>query len=265
MTISFIGAGNMATAIINGILKAKAYSPQELLVFDIDQNKLQTFKSQGLQTANSAEQAAKMADILVLAIKPQTYPDVLAEIKNSVAPTTVIVTIAAGISSDYIRQALGQNAPVVRVMPNTPLLLGCGASALCKTQNVTQQQFEVARNLFACSGITEVLDEAQMNAVIAVNGSSPAYVYLFAKAASDYAADVGIDQTTALRLFCQTLIGSAKMLINSGDTPDELIKKVCSPGGTTIAAMNKLDERGFYNSVKDAMAACTARAEELGK
>ena len=150
-------------------------------------------------------------------------------------------------------------------MPYTPLLLGCGASALCPCGNVSDEEFEEVRKLFACSGVTERLDESQMNAVISVNGSSPAYIYLFAKAMADYACEQGISTEAAMNLICATLKGSAEMLMRSGDSPDTLIKKVSSPGGTTLAALKVLEERNFYEAIKSAMDACTKRAEELSK
>ena len=153
---------------------------------------------------------------------------------------------------------------MVRVMPNTPLLLGVGATAVSR-RNISDEDFKYVYDMFANGGVVEILDESQMNSVIAVNGSSPAYIYLFAKAMVDYAEKEGIAYEAALKLVCATLKGSAEMLENSGDTPDVLIKKVSSPGGTTLKALEKLDEKDFYNSVVEAMDACTKRADELSK
>ena len=150
-------------------------------------------------------------------------------------------------------------------MPNTPLLLGKGATALCRSDNISDEDFEEVRMMFALSGEAVVLPESQMNAIIAVNGSSPAYIYLFAKAMVDYAVSVGIDGDTALKLVCKTFEGSAEMLRSSGDTPEVLIDKVCSKGGTTIEAMNVLRDKKVPETIAEAMAACTRRAEELGR
>ena len=160
---------------------------------------------------------------------------------------------------------LGTPCPVVRAMPNTPLLLGKGATALCKASNVTDQVFHMVLDIFAASGDVAVLTEDKMNTVIAVNGSSPAYIYLFAKAIVDWAAAQNIENKTALELICKTLEGSAEMLRSSGNTPDELIKMVSSPGGTTLKAMEALKKHGFYEGLWDAMDQCTKRAEELGR
>ena len=257
--------GNMATAIINGLLKNDPQNAERLCVFDLDSAKCALMAEKNISIADSCPALAKQCGIIVLAVKPQNYPEVLADIKDSVSDDTVIVTIAAGISIDKVRRGLDRNCPVVRVMPNTPLLLGKGASALCRSENITDEDFDEVRKMFALSGEAVLLPESQMNAVIAVNGSSPAYVYLFAKAMVDYAVSVGIDRDTALALVCKTFEGSAEMLRKSGDSPEVLIQKVSSKGGTTIEALKVLNERAVPQAIIDAMAACTRRAEELGK
>ncbi len=263
--IGFIGAGNMATAIINGILREKIKSPSLINVFDKDAEKLALMKLKGVSCFDSGYDLAAASDIVVLAVKPQNYDEVLSEISAAAAEDKVFVTIAAGISIDYVRSGLGKACPMVRVMPNTPLLLGKGATALCRSDNISDEDFEEVRMMFALSGEAVVLPESQMNAIIAVNGSSPAYIYLFAKAMVDYAVSVGIDGDTALKLVCKTFEGSAEMLRSSGDTPEVLIDKVCSKGGTTIEAMNVLRDKKVPETIAEAMAACTRRAEELGR
>ena len=263
--IGFIGAGNMATAIIKGILKNKAKDASDIAVFDPDAEKTEAMRIIGVSSAESGADLVEKSDIIVLAVKPQIYDQVLSEIRGAADEKKVFVTIAAGISIEYVRNGLGYNCPMVRVMPNTPLLLGKGATAVCKSENISDDDFEEVFNMFALSGETEILPESQMNAVIAVNGSSPAYIYLFAKSMADYAESVGIDRDVALRLICKTFEGSAEMLRSSGDSPETLIEKVSSKGGTTIEAMKVFNERGLSSIVYDAMAACTRRAEELGK
>lgn len=260
----FIGAGNMATAIIDGILRSGALPAENITVFDVIPEKLEIMSKKGVTATACAKEVVTNSDIIVLAVKPQNYAEVLASIKDAVNEKKVIVTIAAGISTDYIAGALGCECPMVRVMPNTPLLLGVGASAVSR-RNISDEDFKYVYDMFANGGVVEILDESQMNSVIAVNGSSPAYIYLFAKAMVDYAEKEGIDTSAALRLVCATLKGSAEMLEKSGDTPQELIRKVSSPGGTTLKALEKLEEKDFYNSVIEAMDACTDRANELSK
>ena len=263
--IGFIGAGNMATAIINGILFNKAKEPSQLSVFDLDAEKLSVMAEKGVDTVSSCRELAEKSDVVVLAVKPQNYDEVLSDIAPAVKDSTVMVTIAAGISIDYVRRGVGKNCPAVRVMPNTPLLLGEGASALCRSENISDEDFEEVYRMFALSGEAVILEEKDMNAVIAVNGSSPAYFYLFAKAMVDYAVSVGIDREVALRLVCKTMEGSAEMLRSSGDTPEVLIQKVSSKGGTTIEALKVMNDRGVPQAIIDGMAACTNRAEELGR
>ncbi len=263
--IGFIGAGNMATAIIGGLLNSKSADGDHITVYDVLPDKLQAMADEkGIRTAQNAKSVVAESDITVLAVKPQNYAEVLDSIRSAVTDKKVIVTIAAGISTDYIAKTIGVECPMVRVMPNTPLLLGVGATALSR-RNISDEDFAFVYDMFANGGQVVILDESKMNSVIAVNGSSPAYVYLFAKAMVDYAKQEGIDENDAMKLVCATLKGSAEMLERSGDTPEVLIKKVSSPGGTTLKALEKLDEKDFYNSVIEAMDACTKRADELSK
>ncbi len=263
--IGFIGAGNMASAIIKGLLSQDNGNADFINVFDLSDDKCRFMKNLGVSVLTSGAEVVSNSDIIVLAVKPQNYPEVLASVKESVSVEKTFVSIAAGISIDYVRKGLGCNCPVVRVMPNTPLLLKKGATALCPSENISDEDKQIVYNMFAGSGVCEYIDEEHMNEIIAVNGSSPAYIYLFAKAMADYAQKQGIDYNKAMNLICATLEGSAEMLRSSGDSADVLIEKVSSKGGTTIAALDKLREHGFYEAVTDAMDACTRRAQELGK
>lgn len=262
--IGFIGAGNMATAIIKGLIAQKG-SGSFINVFDVSSEKLDEISKLGVNALPSSQDVVKNSDIIVLAVKPQNYAEVLEALKNVVSTDKTFVSIAAGISINYVQSALCCECPVVRVMPNTPLLLKKGASALCPSGNISEEDKQIVYDMFAGSGVCEYITEDHMNEIIAVNGSSPAYIYMFAKAMADYAVSVGIDYGKALNLICATLEGSAAMLKESGDTPEVLIEKVSSKGGTTIEALNKLREHGFTEAIDDAMKACTKRAEELGK
>ena len=263
-SIGFIGAGNMATAIIKGLIAQKG-SGSFINVFDVSSEKLDEISKLGVNAFSSSQDVVKNSEIIVLAVKPQNYAEVLEALKDVVSTDKTFVSIAAGISINYVQSALGCECPVVRVMPNTPLLLKKGASALCPSDNISEDDKQIVYDMFAGSGVCEYITEDHMNEIIAVNGSSPAYIYMFAKAMADYAVSVGIDYDKALNLICATLEGSAAMLKESGDTPDVLIEKVSSKGGTTIEALNKLREHGFSEAIDDAMKACTKRAEELGK
>lgn len=263
--IGFIGAGNMATAIIKGIMAQNNNNSDFINVFDVSVEKCEFMQSLGVNVFKSGSEVVENSDIIVLAVKPQNYAEVLEQLSASVDESKTFVSIAAGISIAYVQNALKCKCPVVRVMPNTPLLLKKGASALCPSENISEEDNKIIYNMFAGSGVCEYITEDHMNEIISVNGSSPAYIYLFAKAMADYAQAHGIQYDRAMNLICATLEGSAAMLRESGDSADMLIDKVSSKGGTTIAALDKLREYNFYEAVQDAMDACTKRAEELGK
>ena len=178
---------------------------------------------------------------------------------------TVIISIAAGIGDDFIAKKTIPEAKVILVMPNTPLLLGEGASALSRNERVSDEEFDVVLNIFRICGKAAVIPKDKMKEIIAINGSSPAFIYLFAKGFIDYAASVGIDKAAAEELFTQSLIGSAKMITDSGNTIDELIKMVSSPGGTTLAGLDRLYEGNLTDVVKNCCESCTKRAYELSK
>jgi len=262
MKIGFIGAGNMATAIIGGLVRAD-FNKKDIYVYDLFEEKLNAFSQMGISISPSSKELTKEADIIVVAVKPQQYSQVLEEISEAADFNKTFVSIAAGITVEFVRRKLQKDVPVVRVMPNTPLLLGKGATAISPSENVADEVFEVVKGMFESSGVVEILPESLMNAVISVNGSSPAYIYLFAKAVCDSAEAQGIDRDVAMKLFTSVLEGSAEMLRSSGDDPDTLIQKVSSKGGTTIAALERFYENGFCRTVDEAMKACTKRAEEL--
>ena len=204
--LGFIGAGNMATAIINGIVSTETMRPSQIAVFDVNEEKCVYFKQIGVQVASSASELARDCSIIVLAVKPQNFEEVLTGIKEQVTEEKLMVSIAAGISTDYIRTTLGCQCPFIRTMPNTPLLLSQGATAMCRSQGVTDEMFETVEEFFSSCGTVSELEESQMNAVISVNGSSPAYFYLFAKAMLDNAEKQGIEKEVALPMIAQTLI-----------------------------------------------------------
>ncbi len=261
--IGFIGAGNMASAIIAGLLKNKIYSNEDLIIYDISEERREYFRAKNIAVADSLLNLIESSRIIFLAIKPQNYESVLTEIKSNVVENKLFVTIAAGISTTYIQNKLGVNCPIVRAMPNTPLLMGLGATALCASENVSRDDFDTIKAIFETASEVEVLPEDKMNEVVSINGSSPAYIYLFVKTMVDWALQKGIDYDIALNLVCKTLEGSALMLKKSGFTPNELIEMVSSPGGTTLEALKSLNENKFCETLKEAMDSCAKRADEL--
>jgi len=265
ITVGFIGAGNMGFAIMKGAAESELRSTMEIRAFDTDAEKLARLQPLGISACASGREVLETCKYVFLAVKPQMFDVVLEQIGDAVTEETVLVSIAAGITADYIRSKTRPDAKVVLVMPNTPLLLGEGATALAKCEPTADDEFAVVRSMFDACGATAQLPEDRMKEVIAVNGSSPAFIYLFAKAFVDYAEKVGIAKETALPLFAQSLIGSAKMLTNSGYTIEELIRMVSSPGGTTLAGLDKLYAGKLEETVDAACTACTKRAYELSK
>lgn len=265
--LGFIGIGNMASAIIEGILSTNAVPAEDICMYNPHFEKMRRFVEQGCIACDSVSALAAECSVIFLCIKPQVFPAVFKELKpavaNKKASDVLFVSIAAGITFNNLQDELGRAYGYVRAMPNTPLLLGEGATALCRTENVSDASFRKISDVFSCCGIVREIDEAQMNAVIAVSGSSPAYLYRLAALSCDYAVQRGIDRETALELFCQTLKGSADMLLKSGKTPQALIDMVTSKGGTTFALLGVLNRENFDRTMESAFEACEKRAGEL--
>ena len=254
---AFIGAGNMASAIIGGLTdKTAAGAVPEAQITLFDKNPAQYDRyGTGFVRASSAADAARDADIVVLAIKPQNYAEVLDELGRTDTHGKIFISIAAGISTAFVETYLGSDAAVVRTMPNTPLLIGKGVTALCRNKNVSDAQFDLVEHIFASRGATLRLDEADMNKIIAATSSSPAYIFLMIKAICDGAAAEGI----------RCVIGSAELALRSNKSLDELIRMVTSPKGTTEKALEVFYAAGFEKTVAAAMDACTRRADELAQ
>ena len=264
--LAFIGAGNMSSAMIGGLCKS-ADSPFTFGLSSRTKEKCEPFREKGVTVFDNNKEALAWADMIVLGIKPQQYETVLSEFREAGLPDRrcVFVSIAAGITTDAVCRMVGADVPVVRAMPNTPMLLGLGATAVSRSRLVTDEEYALARIIFSASGMVMDLPEDKMNAVIAATGSSPAYLYLIIKAIYDEACAQGVDAPTLLDGICQTVIGAAQMIRDSGDDPETLIRRVCSPGGTTERAMRVLYDEDIAGILSRAMRACTARAEELGE
>ncbi len=263
--IGFIGAGNMGSAIMKGIASSDLKSSVELCAFDPDTAKLDTLAEYGVKKCGSEREVMEECKYVFLAVKPQIIEKVLETAAPFTTTETVFISIAAGISDEFIERKTIKGVKVILVMPNTPLLLGEGASALSHNEAVSDEEFEVVLNIFKLCGKAAVISKDKMKEIIAINGSSPAFIYLFAKGFIDYAESVGIDSAAAKELFTQSLIGSAKMITDSGFTIDELIKMVSSPGGTTLAGLDRLYEGKLTEVVGNCCESCTKRAYELSK
>lgn len=259
--IGFIGVGNMAGAIINGILAGGITDPCDIGVYDKFAEKTDAFPQ--LVKFDGIASLAKGCDIIFLCVKPADVIDALTQMKDTELDTKTIVSIAAGIATDDIQTVLGRKAAVIRVMPNTPMLYRKGIAIMSKTPKVSEDVFVKVREIFGSIASTRLIDEEKQNAVIALTGSSPAYVYLLADAMAEASAKDGFDKEDSIQLIADLLEGVAEMLRRSGKTPAELIRMVTSPNGTTAEAMAVFEKRDFRKIVEEAMAACTKRADEM--
>ena len=236
----------------------------EIYAYDPDESKVDSLSGYDVIKCHDAAEVVKECDIVFLAVKPQALNNTLKSVKDHVKEKMVFVSIAAGVSSDFIKNSLEDDSVrVILVMPNTPLLLGEGATAIAKNYSASEKQFDFVCKVFEACGKIKVIPENKMKEIIAINGSSPAFIYLFAKGFIDYAVKNGIDEDAAKALFCQSLIGSSKMMMESEYNIDELIKMVSSPGGTTLAGLDKLYDNNFLKAIGEACEACTKRAYEL--
>ena len=261
--IAFIGVGNMANAIIGGLLRSGAVDCPHLILSEKFPEKCVPYTQGGAILAVSPAEAAAAADCVVLAVKPQNFPEVLDELSRVEGiENKLIVTIAAGITVETVKTAL-RGAATVRVLPNTPMLIGMGVSVICRAPDVDPADFAFVSAMFEASGSVTVIDEAEMNRIISVTSSSPAYVFAFIHAICEGAKAQGLDGDSLLTAVCDMVIGSATLLRDGGLSPNQQISRVTSKGGTTERAMAVLSERGMADMVKDAMQACTNRADEL--
>ena len=265
LKIAFIGAGNLPEAIIYALVNKLNTESRNIIIYDKNPEQYKKYGGLNLIKAYDYRDILKSGDIIFLAVKPQNFPEVLPEIKNAGIDLKdkIFVSTAAGITTEYIESHVGQKISVVRTMPNTPLLIGRGMTALCRNNNTSDSDFKIICDIFANLGEIIVLSEDKLNKVISVNGSSPAYVYLFAEAMLQGALEQGFDRDEIYPVVLQSLIGAFDMLKTSGKSPGELIKAVASPGGTTEKALESLNAGDFTGVVKKAMLECTKRADEL--
>lgn len=260
-SIGFIGAGNMAHAIISGIRNSG--NTTDISAYDINIDSIKKLSEYSVNPVESIDKLIDAVQSIVLSIKPQNINDVLDSIKDKIKPETIIISIVAGVGADYIIKQLGFNAKVVQVMPNTPLLIGEGATAISRTSYVSNKEFEYVKSIFSSSGIVIELPLDKMNAVIPINGSSPAFIYRFAEQFIEYGKSVGILEKDSMKLFAQSLVGSANMMLTSDMSIKDLIEMVSSKGGTTVAGLMAMTEKGFESAISYGCHKCLERADEL--
>ncbi len=257
MKIGFIGTGNMASAIMGGMIAKKIVQASDIIgaePFDAAREKVQ--KNLGIEVTTDNRKVAQEADILFFSVKPQIIPAVIAEIKDIQKEGQLIISIVAGKSLSWYEEQFGGKRKMIRTMPNTPALVGEGMTAACPNELVSESDLQMALKLLGAFGKVEVIPEKLMDAVVAVSGSSPAYVFMLIEAMADAAVAEGMPRTQAYQFAAQAVYGSAKMVLETGKHPGELKDMVCSPAGTTIEAVRVLEERGFRSSIIEAMIAC---------
>lgn len=262
--IAFIGAGKMAEAILKELLRVGWARGGEVILSDIDRQRLEMMAAEyGTQEADSNAMAAQNADIILLAVKPQKLEEVLREISGVIGDRQTVISIAMGKSTGFIESLLAKSVPVVRVMPNNPAMVGAAVSVLSYGGAAGEESRKKAKDIFSCLGEVYELEEKYQDEAMAISGCGPAYFYVLADALCDAAVRLGLDRDLALKLVTGTMIGAGKMLKETGKHPAYLKDMVTSPGGSTIAALEALDEAGLRSAFYKAVTAAWKRAKEV--
>jgi len=264
-TLGFLGFGNMGTAILRGLLAAGTIEPATAAVYDPDPARQDEARRFGVRLLESPEALGRASKTLVLAVKPQVVEQALAQIKPAMTPAVLVLSIAAGISTQFIQQRLGADIRVARVMPNTPALVSAGAAGFALSPNCSPTDAHVVRTMFEAVGTVERVPESLLDAVTALSGSGPAYFFHMAECLVRAAVKQGLPDDQAARLAAQTLYGAGRLLKESGESAAALRARVTSKGGTTEAALAQFEVLGFDRIVADAVAAAVRRAQELGR
>jgi len=258
INITVIGAGNMGGALIKAIRKNKNY---KVLVYDVNYEQVKIYNNSNTTVCESLNEACMAGDIIVLAIKPNIVLKVLTKIKEYVK-NKLVITIAAGVKIKKYEDII-ENLRLIRCMPNMPALVGEGMTTICKGSNATDDDLDIAKNILKMAGEILIIDESKIDSATALAGSSPAYVFMMIEAMADAGVLEGLNREDAYKLSTQAILGSAKLLIKSKEHPGVLKDRICSPGGTTIEAVNVLEQEGFRNSLIKAIGACTDKSKKL--
>ncbi|EGT5712614.1 pyrroline-5-carboxylate reductase [Cronobacter dublinensis subsp. dublinensis] len=264
--IGFIGCGNMGKAILGGLLASGQAQAESVFVYTPSEESRAALKEEyGVNTVASAQEVAQAADIVFGAVKPNIMLKVMSDIASSLNKDSLVVSIAAGITLDQLANVLGHDRKIVRTMPNTPSLVGAGMTSITPNALASDEDIQNVLAIFRSFGEAEVVAEYLIHPVVGVSGSAPAYVFMFIEAMADAAVLGGMPRAQAYKFAAQAVMGSAKMVLETGKHPGELKDMVCSPGGTTIEAVRVLEERGMRAAVIEAMAQCMAKSEKLSK
>jgi pyrroline-5-carboxylate reductase len=265
-TIGFIGAGNMAEALIRGLVKGGHVAAHRITASAPRNERLaELVEAYGIAVTRDNGEVARASSIVVLSVKPQILDKVLREVGEQIKPGTLVISIAAGVDTETIEENLVDGVRVVRAMPNTPALVGAGATAISAGKHAGDDDLALARAMFDAVGITVQLEEVHLDAVTGLSGSGPAYIFLILEALADAGVKVGLSRRNAQRLAAQTVMGSAKMLLETDEHVGHLKDMVTSPGGTAIAGLHTLEEGGLRTTLINAVETATKRARELGR
>jgi pyrroline-5-carboxylate reductase len=263
--LGFLGSGNMAAALVGGLVHGEVLPPAHILASDVNAERLEQLSQQfGIRTTMDNHQLLRESDVVVLAVKPQVIDKVLTQIGADVRPDQLVVSVAAGVPIEALESRLPRGSRVVRAMPNTPATVQAGATAVSGGAHASADDLRIARELFEAVGRVVVLDEGLLDAVTGLSGSGPAYVMLIIEALADGGVKVGLHRDTALLLAAQTVFGSAKLLLETGEHPGRLKDMVTSPGGTAIAGLHTLESGALRKTLIDAVETASKRAAELG-
>ncbi|MGB4984837.1 MAG: pyrroline-5-carboxylate reductase [Erysipelotrichaceae bacterium] len=264
MKLGFIGAGNMAKAMLGGIIGSNLIAKEEIIASDAYLPSLEAAKKElGINITTNNIEVASNCEVVVLAVKPQFYASVIEEIKDVISENTIIVTIAPGQTLERLKGQFGKNVKIVRCMPNTPAMVNEGMTAAVPNEFVTKEESAYICSLLDGFGKSAIVKEYMMDGVVAVSGSAPAYVFMFIEALADGAVRSGMPRVDAYKFAAQAVLGSAKMVLETGKHPADLKDMVCSPAGTTIEAVAVLEQEGFRNAVLAAMDACVKKASSM--
>jgi pyrroline-5-carboxylate reductase len=264
-TIGFIGAGNMAEAMIRGLLRGGDFAIAQIAASGPREERMRELRDTYGIYATTDNKVPAASEIVVLAVKPQILSRVLEEVGSTISPEALVISIAAGVPVAAIQVRLASGTRVVRAMPNTPALVDAAATALARGDYARESDLEDARRIFDAIGTTVILDEAQMDAVTGLSGSGPAYVFLILEALADAGVKVGLSRRTSQLLAAQTVLGSAKLLLETNEHPGKLKDMVTSPGGTAITGLHTLEAGGVRTTLMNAVEAATIRSRELGE
>ena len=264
MKLGFIGTGNMASAIMGGIIKNQLISADEIIGADVYASSREKAKEEfGIHVTADNHEVVENADVVVLSVKPQFYEEVICEIRDFVRADQIVITIAPGKTLAWLAEKFDKGVKLVRTMPNTPALVGAGMTAMCPNEHMTEEEINYVRMLLGSFGRVEIVTERLMDTVVSVSGSSPAYVFMMIEAMADAAVSGGMPRTQAYQFAAQAVMGSAKMVLETGKHPGELKDMVCSPGGTTIEAVRTLEECGFRSAIIEAMKVCEEKSKSM--